>query len=163
MGPFVEERLHMAEPAQLEHWADRVLFAESLEQVFSNHCARSAPALKAPKICLEHARLLPQVIEALQMPANATPAARSVLDIIERTDGLRRPERLTSLLQAAACAPHLVAVHLPDWQHWLQCVVSLDSGAIARQATPQTAQGIQATLRKARLDVLLEVMDQSSG
>jgi len=35
--PSVDERLQAAEPAQLEHWADRVLFAETLEQVFSNH------------------------------------------------------------------------------------------------------------------------------
>jgi len=33
----VEEQLQVAEPAQLEHWADRVLFAETLEQMFSEH------------------------------------------------------------------------------------------------------------------------------
>jgi len=31
----VDERLQTAEPAQLAHWADRVLFAQTLEQVFS--------------------------------------------------------------------------------------------------------------------------------
>jgi len=35
--PSVEERLQQAEPAQLEHWGDRVLFAETLDQVFSPH------------------------------------------------------------------------------------------------------------------------------
>jgi len=33
----VEEQLQAAEPAQLEHWADRVLFAETVEQVFNPH------------------------------------------------------------------------------------------------------------------------------
>jgi len=37
LSPVVEARLQTAEPAQLEHWADRVLFAETLEQVFSQH------------------------------------------------------------------------------------------------------------------------------
>jgi len=113
-----------------------------------------ARRLKAPKICTEHARLLPVVIEALRAPASAV----AVLGLIEQTDGLRRLGRLTSLLQAAAC---VVPVNLPAWQHWLQCVSRLDSGAIARQASPQTAQGIQAALRKARLDALVEGMNQS--
>jgi len=33
----VDNRLQAAEPAQLAHWADRILFAETLEQVFSQH------------------------------------------------------------------------------------------------------------------------------
>jgi len=33
----LEERLHSAEPAQLEYWGERVLFAPTLEQVFSRH------------------------------------------------------------------------------------------------------------------------------
>jgi len=37
LPPSVDERLHNAESAQLTHWADRVLFAETLEQVFSPH------------------------------------------------------------------------------------------------------------------------------
>jgi len=37
LPPSIEERLQTAKPAQLEHWADRVLFAQTLEQVFSNH------------------------------------------------------------------------------------------------------------------------------
>jgi len=37
LPPSVDERLHNAEPAQLVHWADRVLFAETLEQVFNPH------------------------------------------------------------------------------------------------------------------------------
>jgi len=37
LPPIVEERLQAAEPAQLEHWADRVLFAETVEQMFSEH------------------------------------------------------------------------------------------------------------------------------
>jgi len=37
LPPSVNERLQNAEPAQLTHWAARVLFAETLEQVFSQH------------------------------------------------------------------------------------------------------------------------------
>jgi len=34
---YVNNRLQAAEAAQLAHWADRVLFAETLEQVFNQH------------------------------------------------------------------------------------------------------------------------------
>jgi len=34
---FAEEQLRHARSGQLENWAERVLFAETLEQVFSEH------------------------------------------------------------------------------------------------------------------------------
>jgi len=37
LPPSIEERLQAAKPAQLAHWADKVLFAETLDQVFSQH------------------------------------------------------------------------------------------------------------------------------
>jgi len=37
LPPSASKRLQNAEPAQLAHWADRVLFAETLDQVFSPH------------------------------------------------------------------------------------------------------------------------------
>jgi len=37
LPPSVDERLQSAKSAQLAHWADQVLFAETLEQVFSQH------------------------------------------------------------------------------------------------------------------------------
>jgi len=37
LPPSIEERVQTAKPAQLEHWADRVLFSQTLEQVFSSH------------------------------------------------------------------------------------------------------------------------------
>jgi len=33
----IVQRLHLAEPEQLESWAERILTAETLEQVFSHH------------------------------------------------------------------------------------------------------------------------------
>jgi len=37
LSASVDERLQTAESDQLAHWADRALFAETLEQVFSQH------------------------------------------------------------------------------------------------------------------------------
>jgi len=124
--------------------------------------AQLARHLKAPKVCTELARLLPVALEALRAPANTTPAAATILDLIEQTDGLRRASRLTSLLQAAAC---VVPVNLPAWQHYLQCVSSVDAGAIATQAAQQagnapTATAIKTALRQARLNALAEVLPQ---
>jgi len=37
LAAFVEQQLQGAGSAQLTHWTDRILFAETLEQVFSKH------------------------------------------------------------------------------------------------------------------------------
>jgi len=37
LTPNAQQQLQTAEPEQLEHWAERVLTAETLEQVFSHH------------------------------------------------------------------------------------------------------------------------------
>jgi len=120
-----------------------------------------AQRLKTPRTCLEHAKLLPLVLKQLaslsKPPSPCTQAialetASAMLDVMEQTDALRRPDRFTSLLQAAAC---VIPTDLSLWQRCLQRANSIDAGAIAKQTNGQTAT-IQAALRKARLVALPE-------
>lgn len=140
--------------------------------------------VRAPSECIDYARLLPAVVEALQELAEAadsgrqaagsqalgaaggaaneaadaateatgTPArAEAWLDLIERNDGLRKPQRFVDLLQAAQCvARH---VDIPAWRRRLDAVRAIDAGAVAKAAGGKPEK-IKAALRLARLDAL---------
>ncbi|KDB67048.1 tRNA nucleotidyltransferase/poly(A) polymerase family protein [Bordetella bronchiseptica MBORD678] len=102
--------------------------------------------LRAPVECMDQARLLPLAVDALA--ASATPAAQ--LDLIERCDALRKPERFDALLQAAAI---VAPVDLSAWRARVQAVRAIDAGAIARQCAGDPAH-IKPALRQARLQAL---------
>jgi tRNA nucleotidyltransferase (CCA-adding enzyme) len=72
--------------------------------------------------------------------------ADAALDVIERTDGLRKPDRLIALLQGAALR---VPVALDAWQSALGTVLAVDAGAIAK-AHAGEPRGIKDAVRAAR-------------
>jgi len=99
--------------------------------------------LKVPHDCADHARLLPLT----RTHADAK-SSEAVLTVIERTDGLRKPERFLSLLATAAiCAP----VDMALWQRRLDAVRDVDAGAIAKAVSPAA---IKTAVRQARLAAL---------
>ncbi len=101
--------------------------------------------VRAPSECIDYARLLPRVLEAVSQEAPA-----QWLDLMERCDALRKPERYMDLLRAAAC---VVAVDMDEWQRRLSAIRDLDAGAIARAWTGQPER-IRLALREARLQAL---------
>ncbi len=101
--------------------------------------------LRVPTECADFARLLPLLLAGL--PAAD---AEGILDIIERCDGLRKPQRFAALLQAASlCKP----VDAPQWLAWLDAVRAVDAGAVARAYAGQP-QAIRSAVREARLATL---------
>ena len=76
--------------------------------------------------------------------------AEACLDLLERNDGLRKPQRLLNLLQAAQC---LVNIDMPRWQARLDAVRGIDAGAVAKAAGGKP-ELIKAALRQARLAAL---------
>jgi len=72
------------------------------------------------------------------------------LDLIERCDGLRKPQRFLEVLQAAACVSSL---DLSAWQQRLDAVRGIDAGAVARTVSGG-GDAIRQALRQARLEVL---------
>ena len=83
-----------------------------------------AARLRVPAECADQARLLP-----LWLQAQPVQDAESALAVIERCDGLRKPERFMALAQAAEV---VTSVDAPRWQAALAAVRGVDAGAIAR-------------------------------
>jgi len=107
-----------------------------------------AARLRVPSECADHARLLPLVLDGHAGVAEP----QAALALIERCDGLRKPERFLALLQAAAvCAP----VDADAWRRRLAAVRGVDAGAVAR-AHAGDAGRIKEAVREARLAALAE-------
>ncbi|TFL14945.1 tRNA CCA-pyrophosphorylase [Pusillimonas caeni] len=152
----------------------------ALAQRFALLCRKSPePELigrhvRAPSECIDYARLLPALaaaLEGLHKGAETAGGASSNvdalhaadgthalapgrmeawLDLIERNDGLRKPQRFLNLLQAAQC---VTEVDLPGWRQRLDAVRAIDAGAVAKAAGGEPER-IKAALRQARLDAL---------
>ncbi len=122
--------------------------------------------LRAPADCQDYARLLPMVLtwarhESTRDSAqghegvppvrdSAQEAARFRLELIERCDALRKPERFLELIAAAGC---VVKIDSGAWQARVAAVRSVDAGAIAKEAGGRPEK-IKAALYQARLDAL---------
>jgi len=152
----------------------------TLSQRFALLCRKSSEPerigrhVRAPSECIDYARLLPLVVAALtelharEKAAGAASANEYVphapdgtgastsgrveawLDLIERNDGLRKPQRFLDLLQAAQC---VTEIDIPAWHTRLEAVRAIDAGAVAKAAGGEPEK-IKAALRLARLDAL---------
>ncbi len=141
----------------------------SLAARFALLCVASAEPepigrhVRAPSECIEYARLLPQVVAALRVGTDArgadagevepSQAAQARLDLIERCDGLRKPDRFLGLIEAAQCV--LEGVDAQAWSRRLQVVRGIDAGAIVKACKGGPEQ-IKTALKEARLKALAE-------
>lgn len=133
--------------------------------------------LRVPNDCLDYARLLPLVLLGLQAwqaqeNEHDLQKADDIVALIERCDGLRKPERFMDLIQAAACAgktgfplPDTAAIQHGDvpvafWRICLERAKDIDAGAIAREYAGQAAQ-IKEAVRKVRVESVYEYLIQS--
>lgn len=136
--------------AQLHCAAERKL---SLPQRFALLCRLSqapediARRLRAPAECIDFARLLPQLVQALEQ-AYSSPEAS--LSLIESMDGLRKPNRFVQLLEAAQCVR---PIEISLWKRRLEAVNAVDAGAVAAAHIGNVA-AIKEAVRDARLRAL---------
>lgn len=105
--------------------------------------------LRAPGDCADMARLLPIVLSACHAEQNA----ESVLSLFEVCDALRKPDRLRALLCTAAV---VAIVNIEQWEERLMCVLGVDAGQVAQQATHPSE--IKAAVRQARLNALARLI-----
>ncbi|GAA5236867.1 CCA tRNA nucleotidyltransferase [Verticiella sediminum] len=116
--------------------------------------AAEAPALhrllKVPTECADYARLLPLVRNG-----EAVRDAAGMLDVIERCDGLRKPERFLALLDAASACAILDAAR---WRTALAAARGVDAGAVAREHAGQPQR-----IRQAVHEVRLQAVAQAVG
>lgn len=102
--------------------------------------------LRVPNDCADMARLF-QGLEPLLPQARS---AEDLLQILEKADALRKPERFLSLLPALALRQPLDPA---PWADRLHAIQSVDAGAIAQRC--ERPADIKAAVRQARLDALL--------
>ncbi|MGB6104073.1 MAG: tRNA CCA-pyrophosphorylase [Pusillimonas sp.] len=130
--------------------------------------------VRAPGECQDYARLLPVILAVIRVDerggvdglgtrggagsgqmddeAGAVRHARH-LDLIERCDALRKPERFLALIRTAQC---VADVGVAAWQVRVDALRSIDAGAIAR-AQQGRSERIKTALRAARLAALRDV------
>jgi len=106
--------------------------------------------MRVPTECNDYARLLPDMLAALDAAPDAGDAADAQLALMERADALRKPDRFFDLLDAAAV---LRTVDKPAWQSRVAAVRGVDAGAIAKACAGEPAR-IKESVRQARLERL---------
>ncbi len=106
--------------------------------------------LRVPNDCAELARVLHVWRDWVRGGASLEPEAR--LQLIERCDGLRKPERFSlGVGLAARCWPNVC--HPEVWQRSLEQVQAVDAGAVAR-AHGGRGPEIREAVRQARVTAL---------
>lgn len=140
---------------EVSHQLDCAVQAQlTLPQRFALLCRKSPRPeqigrhVRAPSECIDYARLLPALL------MSAPDSAENWLDLIERNDGLRKPQRLLDLLQAAQC---VAPIDVAAWGQRLDAVRAIDAGAVAKAAGGKPDQ-IKVALRQTRLEALRSLL-----
>lgn len=112
-----------------------------------------ATALRATSECAQWAELFPVILDALSHPLDCrSPECPEImLSLIERGDGLRRPQRMLDLMKLAAW---LLGQTHDEWLDAVHAVRAVDAGAIARPLASEGPHAISAAVRQARLDAV---------
>jgi tRNA nucleotidyltransferase (CCA-adding enzyme) len=143
-GPDVQALLHCAVQRRLP-LPSRVALAFS----FSNSAEAMLRRLRASSECIDYARLLPVMQSGLAAPLQA----QSCLMLIERCDGLRKPQRFIDVLQAAACAPGVKAESTLALLACLEAARGVNAGAVAAAHAGDPVR-IKAAVHDARLQAV---------
>jgi tRNA nucleotidyltransferase (CCA-adding enzyme) len=134
-------------------------FALLVVHLDADAAAGLAKRVNAPTDCRELAFLALRERDAI---ATCDLDADSTLDMLERADAFRRPERLDRLIEVAQCdAHHGDGVAAPERQlrRALEAARGVDAGAIAR-ANPGDIPG---ALRRARLVAIAQLQPASGN
>ena len=121
-----------------------------------------AQHLRAPSDCAQWADLLPTLEAACRASSewDADDWPEQSLGLLEKTDAIRRPERLAALFDIAS---HLVACPIDRWHTALNAARSIDAGAIAKPLQEKGAQAISAAVRQARLESVAQALGQMAS
>ncbi|WP_420223562.1 CCA tRNA nucleotidyltransferase [Pigmentiphaga litoralis] len=129
--------------------------------VESSDTAALAKRLRTPTECADQARLLQSMLKMAEA-FGASPSAEQVISLFELTDALRKPDRLSQLLDSAAL---ILPVERESWRNrwldWLDVARTVDAGAIAARHA-KTPALIKDAVRTARRDALERHLAQDS-
>lgn len=110
--------------------------------------------IRAPSECIDYTRLLPVMLTGLVTPLQA----QSCLTLIERCDGLRKPQRFIDLMQAAACVPGITIQTTTAMRACLDAARGVDAGAVAKAYAGQPLR-IKAAVHDARLQAVAACLE----
>jgi tRNA nucleotidyltransferase (CCA-adding enzyme) len=115
--------------------------------------------LRAPTDCQDYARLLPVVLAGAEAACKAHNGSKPAmwLDLIERCDALRKPQRFFDLVGAGQCvwpeSGESLDTEVAAWHDRVAAVRAIDAGAIAK-ACQGKPERIKPALKEARLAAL---------
>lgn len=117
-----------------------------------------AQRLRAPSDCSQWADLLPVIESACLASSQWSKQAwpEQALQVLERSDAIRRPERLSSLLNICG---DITACPIATWHAVLHAARSIDAGAIAKPLQKEGAQAISTAVRLARLEAVRKAVE----
>jgi tRNA nucleotidyltransferase (CCA-adding enzyme) len=107
--------------------------------------AELARRLRVPGECVDMARLLPMVIEAIGVTQ-----PEEILSLFECCDAIRKPDRMKTLFETAKIVTEFDQI---NWFNRLETVLGVDAGAAAQ--TAKTPAEIKQVVRRARLLALI--------
>lgn len=142
---------HLDAAAQSRHKSLPGMYALMMHLTLNR--ADLAVRLRATSECAAWADLLPSLVEhcPILMDLGLADWSQQALQLFERADAIRRPERFLSLLDIAN---HLIACPHRELAQALSAARGIDAGAIARSIEPPSALAIAAAVRRARLEAV---------
>jgi tRNA nucleotidyltransferase (CCA-adding enzyme) len=132
----------------------------------AEHARAVSTRLRAPVECRELAVMLAREHGILARAAELRPA--TMVKLLERCDGLRRPARFLLLLEAAACDHRGRGGARRDnwpaaarWRTALEALRAVDAGAIARSCADRAQ--IPVRVHAARVAAVRRALDEAAG
>lgn len=133
------------------------------EQRFAILCHQSADSaqialhLRAPTAYKDLARLLPCFL----MQSVLAQSPQAIAALLQRCDVLRRAERFTALLGAAACTTQ---ANVSVWQSYASAFSSVDAGLVAKSWAAQgLAKEIPVAVLAARVDAISVIFSHTTA
>jgi tRNA nucleotidyltransferase (CCA-adding enzyme) len=161
---FPDPRVPESTAARLDRAAHRgyalpVRFALLVLDVPADEAMALAGRVNAPAECRDLARIA--ILEREVLGPDAPADAETLLQVLERSDAFRRPERLERLLEVAECDSHATRESFAPriaLQRALAAARTVDAGRIARDNPADVAEAV----RRARL-VAIAALQPASG
>lgn len=121
----------------------------ALLTIRSDDISKLSKAIRASNECKDYALILPNLLQLIQVLDVFD--AEKIVDVLVRTDAIRKPQRFLDLLTALTCvAGNSIKSNMDFWHKAINAVNSVDSGAISKAAQGDTAK-IKQDIYYARL------------
>lgn len=123
----------------------------------SEDILKLSSAVRASNECKDYALLLPKLLQMLQQLK--TFDAKQILNILVKSDAIRKPQRFLDLLNTVTCIAYNdenIKLNLGFWHKAIHTINTIDSGAIVKAAQGDTTK-IKTEIHNARLQSIQSI------